>query len=182
MVDSMGHRLLRLIEERGKINRVGVIGMGYVGIPSAMLFADHYGLVYGFQRRSATSGHKIDVLNDGKSPLKGEEPGLEELIARVVKDKSSFATPDFSLISKVDAVTLAIQTPFKNPKDLEPDFSALTEGLRQAGRYMTPGTLVVIESTVTPGTTDGMAREILEKESGMKAGEDFCAGAMRRRG
>jgi UDP-N-acetyl-D-mannosaminuronic acid dehydrogenase len=170
----MDHKLLRLLKRRGTIKRIGVIGMGYVGIPSAMLFARHYEHVYGFQRDSRTSGHKIDMLNSGKSPLKGEEPGLEELIAKVVKDNKFECTPDFSRISEVDAVTLAIQTPFKNPRDLEPDFNALTEGIRQAGKYMTPGTLVVLESTITPGTTGGMAREILEEESGMKAGEDFA--------
>ena len=170
----MEHKLLNLINGRGKITKVGVIGMGYVGIPSAMLFADHYARVYGFQRDSRTSGHKIGLLNGGKSPLKGEEPGLEGLIAKVVEGHKFECTSDFSRISEVDAVTLAIQTPFKNPRDLEPDFGALIEGLRQAGRYISPGTLVVIESTVTPGTTDGMARSILEKESGMKAGEDFA--------
>jgi UDP-N-acetyl-D-mannosaminuronic acid dehydrogenase len=74
----------------------------------------------------------------------------------------------------MDAVTLAIQTPFANPKDLEPDFGALIEGIRNVGRYLKPGMLVVLESTITPGTTVGMAREILEEESGLKAGEDFA--------
>jgi len=163
-----------LIKSRGKIKKIGVIGMGYVGIPSAMLFADCYDFVYGFQRDSKTSGYKIDMLNGGRSPLKGEEPGLEELIGKVVKANKFKCTSDFSKIAEVDAVTLAIQTPFKNLKDLEPDYSALTEGIRLAGKYITPGALVVLESTVTPGTTGGMAGGILEEESGMKAGEDFA--------
>ena len=71
-------------------------------------------------------------------------------------------------------MTLAIQTPFLDPKDLIPDFSALIEGLRNVGRHITEGTLVVLESTVTPGTTAGMAREILEAESGLVAGKEFC--------
>jgi len=74
----------------------------------------------------------------------------------------------------MDAVTLAIQTPFANPADLIPDFGALIEGIRNVGKYLTPGTLVVLESTVTPGTTKGMAKDILEEESGLKAGEDFA--------
>ena len=60
----------------------------------------------------------------------------------------------------------AIQTPFLNKDDLLPDFSALMEGISEVGRHLTPGTLVVLESTVTPGTTEGLAREILERESG----------------
>jgi UDP-N-acetyl-D-mannosaminuronic acid dehydrogenase len=70
-------------------------------------------------------------------------------------------------------VTLAIQTPFANPKDLIPNFAPLIEGIRNVGRYLTPGTLVVLESTITPGTTAGMARKILEEESGLVAGVDF---------
>ncbi len=169
-------KLEKLITERGQIRKIGVIGMGYVGIPSAVLFADApcFNKVLGFQRNSKSSSYKIDMLNRGESPLKGEEPGLEDLINKVVKAGKFECTPDFSRISELDAVTLAIQTPFANPKDLEPDFSALIEGIRNVGKYLRPGMLVVLESTITPGTTEGMAKKILEEESGLKAGEDFA--------
>ncbi len=93
----------------------------------------------------------------------------------MVGEKKFTCTADFSKIAECDAVTLAIQTPFKDPKDLIPDFTPLIDGIRNVGRYLTPpGTLVVLESTITPGTTMGMAREILEEESGgLVAGEDF---------
>lgn len=164
------------IDARGPIRRVGVIGMGYVGIPAAVLFADVSSIeqVYGFQRNSPSSGYKIDMLNRGELPLKGEEPGLEDLIKKTVDAGTFRCTADFSKIAECDAVTLAIQTPFANPKDLIPDFTPLVEGLRQTGRYLTPGTLVVLESTITPGTTTGMAKEILEEESGLAAGIDFA--------
>ncbi len=169
-------KLRTLLEKRGPIKKIGVIGMGYVGIPAAVLFADApcFDRVLGFQRNSRTSGHKIEMLNRGESPLKGEEPGFEELLRKVVSAGKFECTPDFSRISELDAVTLAIQTPFANPKDLEPDFSALSEGIRNVGRYLKPGMLVVLESTITPGTTEGMAGEVLEEESGLKAGEDFA--------
>ena len=172
----MAENLATLIRKRGPIRRIGVIGMGYVGIPAAALFADVPGVehVYGFQRDSASSGYKIAMLNRGKSPLKGEEPGLEELLTKVVGAGKFSCTADFSKIAECDAVTLAIQTPFLDKKDLLPDFSALVEGLRHVGRHLTPGTLVVLESTITPGTTAGMAREILESESGLVAGKDFA--------
>lgn len=172
----MTGKLQPLLSKRGPIKKIGVVGMGYVGIPAAVLFADsdEFDLVLGFQRASRTSGYKIDMLNRGESPLKGNEPGLDELLKKVVDAKKFKCTSDFSRISELDAVTLAIQTPFANPKDLEPDFSALNEGIRNAGKYLQPGMLVVLESTVTPGTTDGMARQILEEESGLVAGEDFA--------
>ncbi|MBP2030122.1 UDP-N-acetyl-D-mannosaminuronic acid dehydrogenase [Methanohalophilus levihalophilus] len=172
----MSGKLQSILEERGPIKKIGVIGMGYVGIPAAALFADSpkFDHVLGFQRNSPTSGYKIDMLNNGESPLKGEEPGLEDLLGRVVNAGKFECTPDFSRISELDAVALAIQTPFKDPKDLLPDFGALIDGIRNAGKYMKPGTLVVLESTITPGTTAGMAKEILEEESGFVAGEDFA--------
>ena len=183
MSTNTSTKLQELYASRGPVKTIGVIGMGYVGIPAAVLFANapEFECVYGFQRDSKTSGYKIGMLNNGESPLKGEEPGLEDLIAKVVgKDggensgKAKFTcTSDFSKIAECDAVTLAIQTPFANPKDLIPNFTPLIEGIRNVGRYLTPGTLVVLESTITPGTTAGMAREILEEESGLVAGVDF---------
>ncbi len=172
----MNGTLARILREHGPIRTVGVVGMGYVGIPSAVLFADApcYTRVWGFQRDSPTSGYKIGMLNRGESPLKGEEPFLPELLKTVVGVDKFVATSDFSIISKCDAVTLAIQTPFANPKDLIPDFSPLEEGLRQVGRNLRAGMLVVLESTITPGTTDGTARQILEEESGLTAGTDFA--------
>jgi UDP-N-acetyl-D-mannosaminuronic acid dehydrogenase len=150
--------------------------MGYVGIPAAALFADSpaFDFVYGFQRDSSSSGYKIAMLNRGESPLKGEEPGLEALLKKVVAAKKFACTSDFTKIAELDAVTLSIQTPFLNKEDLLPDFSALQEGIRQVGRHLTPGMLVVLESTITPGTTVTLARELLEKESGLKAGADFA--------
>ena len=165
----------QIIDNKGPIRTIGVIGMGYVGIPAAALFADSdaFDFVWGFQRDSPSSGHKINILNKGECPLKGEEPGLDKLIKKVVKAKKFQCTSDFSKISDVDAVTVAIQTPFLDNKSLEPDFSALKEGLKKVGKYLQKGTLVVLESTITPGTTDGLARQILEEESDLIAGEDF---------
>ena len=106
------------LNKRGPIQKVGIIGMGYVGIPSAALFADVYPRVYGFQRDSKSSGYKVAMLNRGESPLKGEEPGLEDLLKKVVSKGTFSCTTDFSKISELDAVTIAIQTPFRDPKTL----------------------------------------------------------------
>jgi len=83
----MTDKLQSLLMKRGPIRKIGVIGMGYVGIPAAALFADvqEFDLVLGFQRASSSSGYKIDMLNRGECPLKGNEPGLEELLSKVVK-------------------------------------------------------------------------------------------------
>jgi UDP-N-acetyl-D-mannosaminuronic acid dehydrogenase len=168
--------LAGILRAKGPIRRVGVVGMGYVGIPSAVLFA-HSGAfreVVGFQRDSPGSGYKIGMLNRGENPLKGEEPDLGEMLAKVALEGTFRCTPDFSHVSLMDAVTLAIQTPFRNPADLVPDFGPLHEGLEAVGKHLSQGTLVVVESTVTPGTTGGAARRILEEASGLVAGRDFA--------
>lgn len=172
----MSSPLADLLEARGPIRSVGVVGMGYVGIPAAVLFAHAPGIeqVLGFQRDSPSSGYKIEMLNRGASPLKGEEPDLEPLLAEAVGGGRFACTSDFSRVAECDAVALAIQTPFADPKDLLPDFGPLFDGVRRTGEHLTPGTLVVLESTITPGTTVGPARELLEEASGLRAGIDFA--------
>lgn len=173
---NMSNNLKAILDKKGPIKNIGVIGMGYVGIPAAALFAnlDCYDKIFGFQRDSPSSGYKIGMLNSGECPLKGDEPGLDELIKKVVNTNKFQCTSDFSRIADMDAVTLAIQTPFADPASLEPDFDALIEGIRQVGKYLPRGTLVVLESTITPGTTEGLARQVLEEESGLVAGVDFA--------
>ena len=150
-----------------------VVGMGYVGIPCAALFADVSGFrVTGVQRRSARSGWKIEALNAGRNPFEGHEPGLANLIQRVVLEKRTFrVTDDISVCRDADAILLDVQTPVDCNK--VPQYEDLCAAAAGAGRHMRRGVLVVIESTVAPGTTQHVVQPILEKESGMKAGQDF---------
>jgi UDP-N-acetyl-D-mannosaminuronic acid dehydrogenase len=153
--------------------RIVVIGMGYVGIPAAALFADVPGFdVTGVQRRSKRSGWKIDWLNKGKNPIGGDEPGLSVLIERVVKEKKSFrVVDDYSVVQNADAILIDVQTP--TDERHIPRYESLKEVSRIISKYLKPGVLVVLESTVAPGTTDHLVKPILEKGSGMKAGKDF---------
>lgn len=149
-----------------------VIGMGYVGIPAAAMFADVEGFnVTGVQRRSKRSGWKIDCLNAGKCPIGGDEPGLAELVEKVVKKGSFRVTDDFSVCEKADAVLIDVQTP--TDENHIPQYGSLMEASKPVGRYMKKGAIVVVESTVAPGTTEYLVKPILEKHSSMKAGEDF---------
>ncbi len=149
-----------------------VIGMGYVGIPTAALFADVEGFnVIGVQRRSKRSGWKIDYLNAGKCPIGGDEPGLAELIEKVVKKGSFRVTDEISVCKSADAILIDVQTPVD--KTRVPQYASLKEVSQAVGSHMKKGALVVIESTVAPGTTNYIVKPILEEHSGMKAGEDF---------
>ncbi|HEY4674637.1 MAG TPA: nucleotide sugar dehydrogenase [Candidatus Bathyarchaeia archaeon] len=152
--------------------KLAVIGMGYVGIPAAALFADAKGFeVVGIQRRSKRSGWKIDWLNKGKNPIGGDEPGLSELIARVVKKGTFRVVEDIAGCKDADAILIDVQTP--TDADKVPKYESLREVCTEVGRHMGRGTLVVIESTVAPGTTDNLVKPILEKNSKMAAGKDF---------
>jgi len=150
-----------------------VIGMGYVGIPCAALLADVPGFrVTGVQRRSARSGWKIDCLNAGRNPFGGDEPGLAELIRRVVVEKRTFrVTDDYAVCREAEAILIDVQTPVD--EDHVPRYASLRQVSEQVGGYLRPGTLVIVESTVAPGTMQHVVRPILEAASGLRAEPDF---------
>jgi len=154
------------------VRKIVVVGMGYAGIPAAALFADKPGFtVVGVQRRSKRSGWKIEWLNQGKNPIGGDEPGLTELIARIVKKGAFKVVDEISTCQDAEAVLIDVQTPTNTDKT--PNYDSLKEVSEAIGKFMKHGTLVVVESTVAPGTTDNIVKPILEKSSGMKAGKDF---------
>lgn len=152
--------------------RVVVIGMGYVGIPCAAVFADVEGFeVIGVQRRSKRSGWKIDYINSGKCPITGREPKLADLISRVVKGGKLKVIDDMSVCEGADAIIVDVQSPVDESK--KPQFDSLESVSKSIGRHLRKGALVVVESTVPPGTTENIVKPILEQESNLRAGEDF---------
>ena len=154
------------------VTRITVIGMGYVGIPCAALLADVPDfMVTGLQRRSKRSGWKIEHLNAGKSPFEGDEPGLDELIAKVVAKGTFRVTDDVEVLKESDIILIDVQTP--TDENHVPQYDSLKEVSRQIGERIRKGTMVVVESTVAPGTTQNVVQKIIEEHSGMKAGEDF---------
>jgi len=154
------------------VTKIVVIGMGYVGIPAAALLADVDGLkVVGLQRRSKRSGWKIEMLNEGKSPFEGDEPGLDELIAKVVKKGTFSVTDDIDVLKDADIILIDVQTP--TDAQNMPRYDSLREVSANIGKRMKKGAFVIVESTVAPGTTQNVVQKIIEKESGMKGGVDF---------
>ena len=151
---------------------IAVIGMGYVGIPMAALLADVDDFyVTGIQRRSQRSGWKIDWLNQGKNPFEGEEPGLDELIARVVKNGKFKVTDNYDLVDNADFILIDVQTPVDD--DNIPRYSSLLEVSQRISKHLKKGVTIILESTVAPGTTNNIVQAILEEGSGLKRGQDF---------
>ena len=148
--------------------KIAVIGMGYVGIPAAALLANAGYNVVGIQRRSKRSGWKIDWLNQGRCPIGGNEPELPELLEKTVRENKFRVTDDFSVVSTVDFILIDVQTPTDD--NHVPQYESLKEVCQQIGKFLSPGKVVIIESTVAPGTTQYLVKPILEEESGLKAG------------
>ena len=125
--------------------------MGYVGIPAAVLLADAGYDVVGIQRRSKRSGWTIDWLNEGRCPIGGKEPELPELLKKAISSNKFRVTEDFAVVKDTDFILIDVQTPTDN--NHVPQYESLKEVCRQIGKFLAPGKIVIIESTVAPGTT-----------------------------
>ncbi|MBN2238632.1 MAG: nucleotide sugar dehydrogenase [Dehalococcoidales bacterium] len=148
--------------------KIAVIGMGYVGTPMAVLLAHAGNDVTGIQRRSARSGWKIDWLNEGRCTIGGNEPELPEMLKDVVEKGKFRVTDDFSVLEDREFILIDVQTP--TDEDHIPRYESLIEVSKKIGPYLKPGSIVIIESTVAPGTTEYMVKPILEETSGLEAG------------
>lgn len=147
---------------------IAICGLGYVGYPVAMLFADAGYDVIGFDILE----ERVKKLNKGENPIKGQEPGLDKLIEKVFKKGNFRATTDMSEYSLADYIIVAVQTPVAE-ENKKPTYENLKAALKDVGKNMKKGVTVIIESTIAPRTMENIVKPILEKESGMVAGKDF---------
>ena len=148
---------------RDKKARIGIIGLGYVGLPLAIEFVKAGFSVKGFD----IDAKKIKALNSGKSYIR--HIPIREI--RGIRKNGNFnATDDFSLLREIDCIIICVPTPLNRYR--EPDLSFVLQTVEAVARILRKGQLIVLESTTYPGTTDGDMRKILES-TGMKAGRDF---------
>jgi len=158
---SVGEALRRRIAARTA--RVGVVGLGYVGLPLALEFAKAGFSVTGIDVQE----EKVARLNWGDSYIQ-DVPS--DLLAGMVDDHRFSATSDFSVIADLDTINIAVPTPLRKTKD--PDMSYVVSACQQIAEHLGPGKLVILESTTYPGTTDELVLPMLER-TGLKVGEDF---------
>jgi len=148
---------------RTKQARIGIIGLGYVGLPLAVEFAKTGFEVTGFD----VDKSKVDAINAGKSYI-GDVAG--EDVDCSVKAGKLKATDDMSKLHDMDAIDICVPTPLRKTRD--PDLSYVVLAVEAVRAHLKPGQLVILESTTYPGTTDEVVQPTLE-ETGLKAGKDF---------
>ena len=146
-----------------RVARVGVVGLGYVGLPLALEFAKAGFSVTGID----VQNEKVARLNCGDSYIQ-DVPSAS--LSRLVADNRFRATTDFSIVADLDAINIAVPTPLRKTKD--PDMSYVVSACQEVAKYLRPGQLVILESTTYPGTTNELVLPMLER-TGLKVGEDF---------
>ena len=143
--------------------RIGIIGLGYVGLPLAVVFAKKGFKVYG-----------IDIDKDRVARFNRAESYILDVpsadLVRVRKERKMVATTDFSVIRELDAIIICVPTPLNKTK--EPDVSYIVSAVENIKRFMKRGQVVVLESTTYPGTTEEVMLPVLES-TGSKEGKDF---------
>jgi len=159
---TLSEQLLEKIEKNTV--KVGIIGLGYVGLPLAVSFARKGISVLGFEK----SEKKAKAVNEGRNYI-GDVDDAE--LARLVHEGHLSATTDFARIAECDAVIICVPTPLDKFK--KPDMSYIESACVDIGRNMQRGTFISLESTTYPTTTEEFMKPIIERESGMKEGEDF---------
>ena len=148
--------------------KIAVIGIGHVGTAVGVKLAEAGHDITGID----IDPRKIEMFNDGKNPLFGDEPQLPELLALMHTKGRIHATDDYSICKQMDVIIVAVETPFDTRRK-RPLYFALRNALESLSSYLQKGTLIIIESTIAPHTMDTVVLPILEKKSGMKAGRDF---------
>jgi UDP-N-acetyl-D-glucosamine dehydrogenase len=144
--------------------KIGIIGLGYVGLPLAVSFARKGLEVLGFEK----SAKKAEAVNSGKNYI-GDI--ADDEFSAVVKDGKLSATTDFPRIKECDALIICVPTPLDKFK--KPDMSYIEISCIEIGKYMKRDTFVSLESTTYPTTTEDFMKPIIERESGLKEGQDF---------
>ena len=162
VISPVAQRFIERVENRTAV--IGIVGLGYVGIPLALAALRKGIKVIGFD----IDAKRVADLNAGKCAIKHIPM---DLIVEGVRNGQFIATADFDRMAEPDALLIAVPTPLT--KHREPDLSYVVKTTEAIAKRLRRDQLVVLESTTYPGTTDEVMRPILEKATGLKSGEEF---------
>jgi len=160
--NSYKQQLLSKIKNKTAV--LGVIGLGYVGLPLAVEKAKAGYKTIGFDMQEK----KVHMVNEGQNYIKDI---IDSDLKEVVDKGLLHATTDYSFIKDVDTICICVPTPLDIYQ--QPDLSYVKNSTENIAKYLHPGMLIVLESTTYPGTTEEIVKPILEKKSGLKCGQDF---------
>ena len=179
------NKITAIDPESWKVEKIGVVGPGIVGMPMAALLAnarikigsENPAKVIIIQRKSINSGWKVESINQGKSVIGGIEPNLDEVTKNAVESGLLTASSDYSLLSDADVILVSVQT---DKKGLEPDYGPLFGALEDLGKALKNKPagkvpLVIFESTLAPTTMDTLIRAHFQK-FGLEEGKDILLG------
>ena len=158
-------RLLKKIKNKEIV--VGVVGLGYVGLPLAVEKAAVGFRTIGFD----VQNKKVEMVNQGENYI-GDV--VDEHLSELVEQGMLSATTDFSFVKDVDFIAICVPTPLDQYQ--QPDISYVRSSSEAIAKHLKRGSMVVLESTTYPGTTEELIKPILEKGSGLVCGEDFYLG------
>jgi UDP-N-acetyl-D-glucosamine dehydrogenase len=144
--------------------RVGIVGLGYVGLPLAVEFANAGFCVTGIDIDAA----KVESINRGESYVQDVPTAV---LAPLVKAGKIRATSDFAAVASLDTINICVPTPLRKTKD--PDMSYIVSSCQEVVKHFHPGMLVILESTTYPGTTDELMLPMFERHDHLKVGEHF---------
>ena len=150
--------------------KIAVIGLGYVGLPLAATLAEAGFPVMGLDIKQ----DRVATINSGGNPIKGKEPGLDELLNKTIASGMLQATCDYQDLQDRDVIFVNVETPVDD--NHQPGYHALRAVLRSLGPVLKKGALVIIESTISPGTMQNIVLPDLEKSSGGNLNQDFYLG------
>jgi len=147
--------------------KMAMVGIGYVGLPVALIFAKAGYDVVGFDVDQA----RVDRINAGENPIKGREPGMDDLVKSMAKKKNFIATTDPTKLADRDMILVAVQTPVEG--NHEPKYEHLRSALKTIAHHMKRGAQIVIESTIAPTTMERVVRTSIEHENGFEINKDY---------
>jgi UDP-N-acetyl-D-glucosamine dehydrogenase len=159
---SIQQTLIKKLQDKSA--KIGILGMGYVGMPLAVVFAEAGFNVLGID----PDQRKVDTFNKGISYIQDVPT---ETIARLRQSGHLNMTADFAALKEMDAVSICVPTPLRQTGD--PDMSFIISATEQLAKYVHKGMVIVLESTTYPGTTRELALPMLTEKSGLKVGEDI---------
>ncbi|MGI8742084.1 MAG: nucleotide sugar dehydrogenase [Bryobacteraceae bacterium] len=159
------HSITKVLQEKitNRTAKVGVVGLGYVGLPLAVEFAKAGFSVTGIDLLES----KVSSINHGESYIQDIPT---EVLRPLVESNKIAATTDFSVVADLDTINIAVPTPLRKTKD--PDMSYIVSSCQEIAKHFGPGKLVILESTTYPGTTDELVLPMLETPE-LRVGEHF---------